>query len=109
MTKSDAANPEAANPAEHKPDRGLVRIDGEECKGCGLCIEACPPKVLQLGDPLNRYGYRNAFYTGSGCTGCGICFPACPEPGAITVWRLAASAPIRTVPQSQGAGPCASN
>jgi len=73
---------------EKKPDRGQLRIDEEECKGCGLCIEACPPKVISLSERLNHYGYRTALYAGSGCTACGICFMACPEPGAITVLRL---------------------
>jgi len=73
-----------------KPDRGSVQMDAEECKGCGLCIAACPPKVLALAAGLNRYGYRPAEYLGAGCTGCGICFFACPEPGAIRVLRLAA-------------------
>jgi NAD-dependent dihydropyrimidine dehydrogenase PreA subunit len=71
-----------------KRDRGLIRVDSDECKGCALCIEACPPKVLALSQRLNHYGYRTATYSGSGCTGCGICFFACPEPGAITVLRL---------------------
>ena len=50
-------------------DRGLVETNSEECKGCGLCTEACPPKVLRLADRLNRYGYHPAEYLGSGCTG----------------------------------------
>lgn len=76
-------------------DRGMVRIDESECKGCGLCIHACPPKVISLSDCLNHFGYRTAVYAGSGCTGCGICFLACPEPGAITVLRLANSAGVQ--------------
>ena len=32
-----------------KPDRGTVEMNSEECKGCGLCVEACPPKVLRPG------------------------------------------------------------
>jgi 2-oxoglutarate ferredoxin oxidoreductase subunit delta len=71
-----------------KRDRGLLQVDTNECKGCGLCIEACPPKAIHLSDELNHYGYRTATYTGTGCSGCGICFFACPEPGAITVLRL---------------------
>ena len=67
--------------------RGVLQVDAEECKGCGLCIEACPPKVIALSEKLNHYGYRTAAYAGSGCTACGICFLACPEPGAITVLR----------------------
>ena len=71
-------------------DRGRVDLDSEECKGCGLCVEACPPKVLALTPPLNPYGYHPVTYLGEGCTGCGICFFACPEPGAIIVWRVRA-------------------
>ena len=74
-----------------KPARGSVRIDVEECKGCGLCIEACPPQVLRLSNELNRYGLHPAEYLGEGCTGCGICFFVCPEPGALTVLRLVAA------------------
>ena len=91
-----------------KQDRGQLRVDVEECKGCGLCVEACPPKVITLGERLNHYGYRTAAYKGTGCTGCGICFMACPEPGAITVLRLANRA--RGVEAGMmGATECASN
>jgi NAD-dependent dihydropyrimidine dehydrogenase PreA subunit len=71
-----------------KQDRGKLRVDVDECKGCGLCVEACPPKVIFLSEGLNHYGYRTATYAGMGCTGCGICFMVCPEPGAITVMKL---------------------
>jgi NAD-dependent dihydropyrimidine dehydrogenase PreA subunit len=71
-----------------KQDRGKLRVDVDECKGCGLCVEACPIKVIFLSEKLNHYGYRTATYTGVGCTGCGICFMVCPEPGAITVLRI---------------------
>ena len=47
-----------------KPDRGTVEMNSEECKGCGLCVEACPPRVLHLADGLNRYGYHPANYGG---------------------------------------------
>jgi 2-oxoglutarate ferredoxin oxidoreductase subunit delta len=87
-----------------KRDRGLLRVDGNECKGCGLCIEACPPSAIHLSDELNHYGYRTATYNGAGCTGCGICFLACPEPGAITVLRLRRGVAAREEIQA-----CASN
>ena len=69
--------------------RGTVTIDPEECKGCGLCVESCPPKCLHLSRELSKYGVHPAVYTGQDCTGCGACFYCCPEPGAITVYRLA--------------------
>jgi len=80
-----------------KQDRGALRIDTNECKGCELCIEACPPRVIHLSGLLNPYGYRTASYAGSGCTGCGICFLVCPEPGAIAVLRLVPT-PNRSTP-----------
>ena len=78
----------ANNSATDRRDRGLLRVDGNECKGCGLCVEACPPGAIHLSEQLNHYGFRTATYNGRGCSGCGICFMACPEPGAITVLRL---------------------
>jgi len=67
--------------------RGKVTINVEECKGCGLCVESCPPECLELDEELSAYGVHPARYTGEDCTGCGICFYCCPEPGAITVYR----------------------
>jgi 2-oxoglutarate ferredoxin oxidoreductase subunit delta len=70
--------------------RGNVKVREEECKGCGLCVEACPPKVLSLSTRMNRSEYHPVAYAGAGCTGCGICFYVCPEPGALEVYRLCA-------------------
>ena len=94
-----------------KRDRGWLRVDVEECKGCGLCVEACPPKVIHMSDGLNHYGYRTAEYAGAGCTGCGICFMACPEPGAITVFHAVMSVALLpgTHPTHAGEVPCTSN
>ncbi|MBI3447939.1 MAG: 4Fe-4S dicluster domain-containing protein [Acidobacteria bacterium] len=68
--------------------RGFVSVDVAECKGCGLCVEACPVECLELEAGLNAYGVHPAHYTGAGCTGCGICFYDCPEPGAIEVMKI---------------------
>ena len=66
-------------------DRGDIQIAIHLCKGCALCIEACPAGVLVQGKDLNRQGYYAVSYSGSGCSGCGLCFYVCPEPGAITI------------------------
>jgi NAD-dependent dihydropyrimidine dehydrogenase PreA subunit len=95
-----------------KQDRGLMRVDVDECKGCGLCVEACPPKVIALSERLNHYGYHTATYAGAGCTGCGICFMVCPEPGAITVLKIMHSTADKVHgvdPGIVGASSCASN
>ncbi len=95
-----------------KRDRGMVRIDEDECKGCGLCVEACPPKALHLSERVNHSGYRTAMYASKGCTGCGICFMACPEPGAITVYRTVKREAVEergVKTGSLGASQCESN
>ncbi|MCP3979286.1 MAG: 4Fe-4S dicluster domain-containing protein [bacterium] len=66
---------------------GQVRVDDDRCKGCGLCVAACPTHSLSLSGELNRLGYHPArFLENTGCTGCGVCFYACPEPAALTVY-----------------------
>ncbi len=95
-----------------KQDRGQMRVDVEECKGCGLCVDACPPKLIVLNEKLNRYGYRTAAYTGVSCTACGICFMVCPEPGAITVLKIVprvSDEPRGREAENAGASECASN
>ncbi|MFH1213369.1 MAG: ferredoxin family protein [Candidatus Neomarinimicrobiota bacterium] len=67
--------------------KGHVVINVEECKGCELCVAACPAKVLFLTNRFNTHGYHPSAYKGEGCTGCGICFYNCPELGAITVFK----------------------
>jgi NAD-dependent dihydropyrimidine dehydrogenase PreA subunit len=82
-------------------DRGWLEIHEEECKGCGLCVSACRPRVIDLSPRLNGCGYHPAVYAGSGCTGCGICFFACPEPGAITVYVARSGSAGAGAPESQ--------
>ncbi len=67
--------------------KGHVVIRSDECKGCELCIHACPTGVLSLSSSLNKMGYHPAEYKGDGCIGCGFCFYTCPELGTITVFK----------------------
>ena len=68
------------------PEYPFPEIDSEECKGCHLCVHACPKQVLEVSEELNSKGYHYAQYKGEGCIGCGFCFYTCPEPGAVTVY-----------------------
>lgn len=65
----------------------LTIIQPEICKGCGLCIAACPQNVLKFHEKFNTKGYHYAHYIGEGCTGCNVCFYACPEPEAVAVYK----------------------
>lgn len=65
---------------------GKVVIDIERCKGCQLCIVACPEKVLTLSDGINMRGYQYSVQSGTTCTGCSSCALVCPD-AVITVYR----------------------
>ena len=58
--------------------RGTLVIDVEACKGCELCIDACPPRVLTMGTDVNGRGYRFPVLA-PGCTGCKACSQICPD------------------------------
>lgn len=59
--------------------RGTLVIDVESCKGCDLCIDACPPRVLVMTtSTLNTRGYRYPVLL-PGCTGCRACSQICPD------------------------------
>jgi 2-oxoglutarate ferredoxin oxidoreductase subunit delta len=55
-----------------------VSIDIETCKGCELCIEVCPPRVLLMSEAVNHMGYRYPLLL-EGCTGCELCYKICPD------------------------------
>ncbi|HEX2979527.1 MAG TPA: 4Fe-4S binding protein, partial [Anaerolineaceae bacterium] len=41
------------------PPRGRIEVDERYCKGCGLCVGACPSHVLALdGSRLTAKGYH---------------------------------------------------
>jgi len=66
--------------------RGTVTVNTELCKGCELCIEACPQECLTLSSTLNKKGYKFAELHGDTCTGCENCALICPDV-VLTVYR----------------------
>lgn len=65
----------------------FIKIDERECKGCRLCVEACPKHCIEIGAKINEIGYQYAVYANPNCIACGFCYYVCPEPGAITVYK----------------------
>ncbi|MEE8389678.1 MAG: 4Fe-4S binding protein [Anaerolineae bacterium] len=68
--------------------KGLVIIDEDRCKGCGMCVDACPKQVLQLAEGrFNAKGYRPVEDVNpDACTGCVMCAIICPDV-VFTVYR----------------------
>ena len=58
-----------------------LTIRTERCKGCGLCVNACPKKLLKLaGDKINAKGHHPAEITDmEACIGCAFCATMCPD------------------------------
>ena len=56
------------------------------CKGCGLCVNACPKKILTIAkEKINKKGYSPAEMTDeTQCIGCGFCYTMCPD-SVITI------------------------
>jgi len=75
--------------------KGWIEVNQTFCKGCELCVAACPQKVMALDlERLTPKGYHPVHLIAEGCTGCAICAVVCPE-AALTVFR---EVPVRAVP-----------
>lgn len=83
--------------------KGTVIIDSIVCKGCELCIEACPQDSLALSDQINKNGYRYVTLVQDNCTGCINCALVCPD-AAITVYRQPKSAIKKAPKQAEAVG-----
>jgi 2-oxoglutarate ferredoxin oxidoreductase subunit delta len=68
--------------------RGRVEIDREKCKGCALCVGACPENILGMSrDAFNAQGVPFAqCVEPEKCTACISCGIICPD-SAIVVFR----------------------
>ena len=68
--------------------KGAVVVNKERCKGCNLCVIACPNDVLELHPrEVNNKGYHFVYMKNPdeciGCTSCGL---VCPD-GCLTIYR----------------------
>ncbi|NQT56324.1 MAG: 4Fe-4S binding protein [Desulfobacteraceae bacterium] len=65
----------------------VIKFRERRCKGCGLCVMACPKQLIKTGSKINRSGYPVARIDDmEACTGCALCAEMCPDV-VITVFK----------------------
>lgn len=69
---------DTAEERQPRRTRGTVTIAIDRCKGCGLCVPACRPGVLEMSTDRNDHGYVLPHLL-EGCTGCRACAEVCPD------------------------------
>ena len=58
-----------------------MTVRTERCKGCGLCADACPKKIVAINkEKRNKAGYFTAeCIDDNACIGCAMCAMMCPD------------------------------
>jgi 2-oxoglutarate ferredoxin oxidoreductase subunit delta len=69
--------------------KGKLTFNTDICKGCGLCVAACPLKVLALNtETVNKKGYNPVYEAvPDKCVACGSCAVMCPD-SVIMIERI---------------------
>lgn len=68
--------------------KGKIVVNTERCKGCDLCVVACPSDVLAMSKEANTKGYKYSYMvTPDDCIGCAACAYVCPD-ACITVYKV---------------------
>ncbi len=68
---------------------GRIVIDKEECKGCYICVNACPKGLLKKSETRNEHGDYPVEFVGDegSCIGCAMCAQSCPDVAIKEVYR----------------------
>jgi len=57
-----------------------IIINKEKCKGCLLCIVACPKGLIKMDQKLNKKGVKPVSCDDNDeCRGCMLCAVVCPD------------------------------
>ena len=69
--------------------KGAVVVNQERCKGCDLCVVACPSEVLELHPrKVNNKGHHYVYMKNpDACIGCASCGVVCPD-GCLTIYKV---------------------
>ncbi len=57
-----------------------IKVEWEWCKGCGVCIDKCPVKALEVSKYMNKKGYFPPTHVKDHrCNNCKLCEFLCPD------------------------------
>lgn len=74
----------------------MIEINSERCKGCGLCVDVCPKKIIKIGNERTANGYLSAECTDNDkCISCKMCAVMCPDT-AIRVFVRSKKSEVRS-------------
>ncbi len=60
--------------------KGKPIMDIEKCKGCALCVTACPKKIINMSSQTNAQGVHFAYCVDeTKCIACMSCATICPD------------------------------
>lgn len=61
--------------------KGIVTFNQDYCKGCELCVNVCPVKIVEIDKgKINKKGYNPATVSDmEKCIGCTNCATMCPD------------------------------
>ena len=64
-----------------------IEVNDKLCKGCALCVKACPKQCIVISENFSKTGYYPAKMSKpEDCTGCTMCYIVCPDL-AVTVFK----------------------
>jgi 2-oxoglutarate ferredoxin oxidoreductase subunit delta len=78
------------------PPTTPLLIEEARCKGCEICVAACPKNVLALDRArVNILGYHPVTLVDAAkCTSCAFCARVCPD-AVFTIWSTPHEARVR--------------